>query len=101
MAVDSELKALLDALVEGQLKLAEVQQRFSEGLQRLAEGQQRHGERLDRVEAALERLTVRVEAFTDAVLRGFTDAAGRDRALDSRVEKPESRMQALERGKPA
>ncbi len=138
MAVDPEFKAIMNALVEGQVKLAEGQERQESSIARLedvvvklangqerheallvklAEGQARHetilaklavgqaqheevitrlansveamGEHTERqfelVHERMDRSDERMEKLTEAIVRGFTDAAKRDKDLDERV----------------
>ncbi|MBI3183548.1 MAG: hypothetical protein HYZ28_15535 [Myxococcales bacterium] len=109
--MDPELNKLLSALVEGQVKLAEGQARADASLAKLAERQ-------DRTEAALAKLTDRISAlgdivsklasqvagmgarldgYTEMVVRGFTDGAGRHGELKSRVSDLEARVSELEK----
>ena len=123
--MDAELKTLLVALAEGQVKLAEGQGRMesavahlAEGqgrhdelLAKLAEGQGRHDERLGRMEsavahlatateAALTRLTERIDEFGERVTRGFTNGASADRKMDDAIHALDARVTKLEHAKP-
>ena len=95
--MDAELKTLLVALAEGQVKLAE--------------GQGRHDERLGRMEsaithlatateAALTRLTDRIDEFGERVTRGFTNGASSDLKLDDAIHALDARVTKLERKDP-
>ncbi len=71
-----------DVLRDGLLQLTEQVTRTATIVNALAEGQMKLGERVD--------------GFTAAVLRGFTEGAGRDLANERRVDALEARMTKLE-----
>ncbi len=110
MAVDPDLKAILTALAEGQTRndtsianltegqahlialkdtLTEQVGRSAGLINELAEGQVKLTDRV-------EKLTERLDGFTAAVLRGFTEGVGRDIATEKRVDQLEARMSQLE-----
>jgi hypothetical protein len=93
MATDRETKALLKALVDGQVKLAEGQAQLTERVDHLAGRLDTFAEKIT---ADITRLTGRLDAFAEVVVRGFTESAGRDIATDKRVDGLEARVAKLE-----
>jgi len=93
MATDRETKALLKALVDGQVKLAEGQTQLSARVDHLAARLDTFAEKIT---TDITRLTGRLDAFAEVVVRGFTESAGRDIATDKRVDGLEARVAKLE-----
>ncbi len=90
MVTDRETKALLKALVDGQLKLAGE-------VGRLVKEQARTSKEQARTSAELRQLGKRMDKYAAAVVRGFTNGAGRDHAVEKRVDQLEQRVSTLER----
>ncbi len=90
MPMDRETRALLKALVEGQVNLAQGQVKLVEGQAKLAQAQAR-------TEGELRQLGKRMDKYTAAVMRGLTNGARRDHGLEKRVDSVEARLSALER----
>jgi hypothetical protein len=78
--MDPELKVVLAALVEGQVKLSDGQ-----------------GARTD---AAVQRFSDRQDGSTMQVGRGFTRGISAERRLEDRVHAPDARVTNLERRSP-
>src|SRR5947208_1010524 len=100
MAMDPETRALMKALVDGQLKLAESlasshselakkvamsDAKFRGEMAQLAKAQKRTEANLDRLGKRLDQVGKRMDGFRKDVFRGFTHAAARDHSLDKRV----------------
>ena len=103
MATDRETKVLLKALVDGQVKLTERVDKLAEGQERLTDRVDKLTEQMTRAATLINalgegqaKLSERVDGFTAAVLRGFTEGAGRDLATDRRVDGLEARVAKLE-----
>ena len=101
--MDAELKTLLVALAEGQVKLAEGQGRHDELLVALADGQVKLEGTVAHLatatEGALTRLAERIDEFGERVSRGFTNGASTDRKLDDELHALDARVTKLERKK--
>ena len=113
--MDPELKTLLGALVEGQVNLADAQAKMSEALAKLStkleEGQARTEatvsrlaeqvtkltQQVDKVRVDSGRTVARLDAFTQMVLRGFTDSVGTQGELRAQFENLDARVSALEK----
>ncbi len=98
MAMDPELKELLGTLVEGQVRLNEGQARLTDRIDVLTEQMTRAATLINALADGQAKLAERVDGFTAAVLRGFTDGAGRDHVIEKRVDALEERVTNLERG---
>lgn len=104
--MESELKALLDALVQGQLKIAEGQLRLDGRMDQVEKRQEKTetavlhmadqvtwlGQKMIELAGTvtgltreMTRLGERVDTLAEAVTRGFTDAASRDKDLSDRT----------------
>ena len=97
MSFDPELKVLLTALAEGQVKLADGQAKLSESLAR-TDAAVAH--LATATEAALDRLAARVDDFGKRVIEGFTKGAGVDRNIEDEIHKLDVRVRDLERRTP-
>jgi len=104
--MDPELKTMLMALMDGQIKLAEGHVETQAAIRHLAE-------RTGKTEAAIQHLaetteasiaslaekvsflSERLDSFGEKVVRGFTDSAQRDGDLELRVSKLESEVESL------
>ena len=116
--MDPELKTLLGALVEGQVKLAEGQAKTDASVARLVDGQAKTDASLARLaegqaktDASLARLAdqvgkltgevfrmgARLDGFSEAVIRGFTDSAATDGEFRARFERLDARVSELEK----
>lgn len=86
VAVENALLQLtnrVDALAEGQAQLVVGQAQLVAGQTQLTK--------------TVGNLATRIDAFTEAVMRGFTDAAGRHGELAAKVTTLDARLTALER----
>ncbi len=112
--MDPELKTLLKALMDGQIKLAEGHVETQAAIQRQAEKTEASIRSLaEKTEASIRSLAEKTEAsisslaktvsllserldsFGEKVVRGFTDVAQRDGDLERRVSKLESEVESL------
>lgn len=96
--IEPELRKLLRALVEGQVKLANGQRDTNAVVARLARQVSRLGGEVSRLGGEVSRLGKRLDRFAQAVVRGFTDGAARDKAFDARIDALERVVAVL--GKP-
>lgn len=80
--MDPELKVLLAALVEGQVKLAESQAKTDATVQALAAEVRALG-------GTVRQMSERMDRFAEAVMRGFTTGGEQQGALQARVERLE------------
>jgi hypothetical protein len=100
MPIDPDLKAILTALADGQLKLEASVGKLADGQTRL-EATVAHmatatESAFSRTDQALERLTERIDSFRDTILKGFTNGADRDRKLEDDVRVLDARVTKLE-----
>ncbi len=111
--MDPELKTLLKALMDGQIKLAEGHVETQAAIRHLAErtGKTESAIQLmseniqlmsEKTEASIGSLaesvsilSERLDSFGEKVVRGFTDSSQRDGDLDRRVSKLESEVESL------
>ncbi len=86
----------VNEIADRQVRHEEHFARIDKALARTADLLVRHGELLVSHEESVARLDVRMDEFREAMLRGFTDAAGRDSTIDGRVDEIETRVTAIE-----
>ncbi len=110
--MDPELKTILKALMDGQIKLAEGHVETQAAIRHLAERtgktesaiqllaettQASIGSLAENVSILADRLdslSDRLDSFGEKVVRGFTDSTKRDGDLDRRVSKLESEVES-------
>ncbi|MCC6810100.1 MAG: hypothetical protein IT381_21905 [Deltaproteobacteria bacterium] len=88
--MDAEIRTLLSALVEGQLKLAEAQAETGKTMAELRR-------EMHRGFAKIDYMSNRLDWFGNQVVRGFTRGASRDFNLERRVTKLERQIAALKK----
>src|SRR5207245_2540120 len=102
--MDPELKALLTALAEGQIKLAEGQAAFARdvkaALGELTLAQAHTQVALTDLAGDVRTLGERMDKYAEAVVRGFTNGAERNGKLARRVEVVETRLDRIEKRLP-
>jgi len=102
------MKKELRRLAEGQERLTEGQARTDRQLERVAvligdfadRTAKSFGETNRSIDALADqgrRSSERLDKFGELVIRGFTDATGRDKSLEKRVDNLEQRVTDLER----
>lgn len=93
MSVDPELKSLLNALVDGQIKLAEGLSQLGARIDQRLEQIDR---RIDQVDKRMDRFEQRMREYTGAVMRKLTEVTDTNMATTLRIDAIEDRVAALE-----
>ncbi len=95
--MDPELRTLLRALTNGQVKLFEAQSKTSREVRGLAAGQRRLFEAQARMSKEFRLLGARLDRFSRAVIRGFANGAARHHATQVRLDQIERRVTKIEK----
>ena len=90
--MDPELKTLIKALMDGQIKLAEGHVETQASIRHLAETTEVS---IASLAEKVSFLSERLDSFGEKVVCGFTDSAQREGDLDRRVSKLESEVESL------